>query len=49
MKKYFRGEYHSVWDWMLHVGPMVACAIINVVAAVILGVALYIVHWFTRR
>ena len=49
MKKLFRGEYASVWDWFLHLGPMVACAIINVIAAIVLAAALWMVHWFTRR
>lgn len=49
MKKLFRGEYRSVWDWFLHLGPMVAAAVINVIAAVIIAIAMFIVSWFTRR
>jgi len=49
MKKLFRGEYRSVWDYLLHLGPLRAMVLINAISVAVSAVALWLVKWFTHR
>jgi len=49
MKKLFKGHYHSVFDYLLHLGPWVAFWLINFISATLVAIAMVFVVWWTKR
>ena len=49
MKKLFRGEYTSVFQYLLHLGPAVAFWLINFIAATLVALAMIILIWWERH
>lgn len=48
-KKWFKGEYYSVWHWLLNVGPWGAFVIINFIAATVVALAMAVLIWWHNR
>ena len=49
MKKLFKGRFISVWDYLLHIGPLASFWLINFIAATVIAIAMALVLWWTRR
>lgn len=49
MKKLFRGEYASVFQYLLHIGPLASFWLINVIAATLVAIAMAILIWWQNR
>lgn len=49
MKKLFRGQHRSVWDYLLHIGPSAAFWLLNFIAATVVAIALAVLYWIDNR
>lgn len=49
MKKLFKGEYKSVFDYLLHLGPATTFWLLNFIAATLVAIAMAILIWVQRR
>jgi hypothetical protein len=47
MKK--KNDYLTVWEWFLEMGPLKVVALIYGIAAVIMTIAMWALHWFTKN
>ena len=49
MKKLFEGEYKGVFDYLLHLGPMVAFWLLNFIAATLIAIAMVVLIWWNKH
>jgi len=49
MKKLFKGEYSSVFQYLLHIGPLATFWLLNFITATLVAIAMVFVVWWTKR
>jgi hypothetical protein len=49
MKKLFRGEYVSVFEYLLHLGPWVSFWLLNFIAATLVAMAMAALIWWQKH
>ena len=49
MKKLFKGEYASVFQYLLHIGPFAAFWLLNFIAATLVAIAMAALIWWQNR
>jgi hypothetical protein len=49
MKKLFKGEYRTVFEYLLNIGPLATFWLINVIAAAVAAVAMAALIWWQSR
>jgi hypothetical protein len=42
-------KHQSVFEWLVEMGPLKALMLFNAIAAVIMTIALWLVHWLTQH
>lgn len=49
MKRLFKGRYRSVWEYLLHIGPLAAFWLLNFIAATVVALCMAVLIWFDNR
>ena len=49
MKKLFKGEYRTVFEYLLHLGPWASFWLVNFIAATLVAIAMAILIWWQSR
>jgi hypothetical protein len=49
MKKLFKGEYRSIFEYLVYLGPWVSFWLLNFIAATVVAIAMAILIWWNNR